>query len=504
VREGLKPGQQQRSGDLPRAPFWSRTLFGNGIWLSTNLVYWWYLKRCQREYARRGGTSPASAGRAASTQLRRQGHCVFPPDPAAASEIASRVAATVAAGHVTVTPGVEEWMVQVSESMSSVPDVLRLQRPDVVAALAAAYRAHFKIFSAEIYRLLPTTAAMQVSGLWHIDNYPPGVLKAKIYFLVSVFGVDLVCFTASPHSVKKVARYMVRKVGDLTWHYHAGIMTVPFQVAVRWRIPLIVWPEHYGELTGVFTLHDMVEFTKWVRQEHDMRGLEPEDIVVDPGSGITMADLEPYRFPTDEEIAQVGVRGIYVTNFLYWDDREQGELVLDKYNFEALTEKRDRTFKLFAKTDDHANDVHDYMKYLKFGYGGHRRREHRDPVRPHDAGRRHRDGARVRPRAPAEPRCLPALSGDDRSRVRRGGGADARCVDLAARRRALARAGLGGESCEGPGRRGGARAPGGRSHAGAAQSAALLQLGAAADPVELPDAADGRGQRLRGAVSAHD
>jgi len=30
---------------------------------------------------------------------------------------------------------------------------------------------------------------------------------------------------------------------------------------------------------------------------------------------------------------------------------------------------RDKTFSQFHKIDDHANDVHDYLKYLKFGYG---------------------------------------------------------------------------------------------------------------------------------------
>jgi N-acetyl sugar amidotransferase len=201
----------------------------------------------------------------------------------------------------------------------------------------------------------------------HVFNTAVGV--RNLANLVEQFGVDLIRFTANPHAVRKLARYMVRKVGDITWHYHAGIMTVPFQVAVSHRIPLIVWPEHYGELTGVFTLHDMVEFTKWVRQEHDMRGLEPEDIAADPASGVTMADLVPYQFPADDEIAAIGVRGIYVTNFLYWDEKQHGELVIDKYGFEPLEGPRDRTFKLFAKTDDHANDVHDYMKYLKFGYG---------------------------------------------------------------------------------------------------------------------------------------
>ncbi|MBI3087379.1 MAG: N-acetyl sugar amidotransferase [Candidatus Omnitrophica bacterium] len=187
--------------------------------------------------------------------------------------------------------------------------------------------------------------------------------------LVEQFNVDLLRFTANPESVRKIARYMVKKVGDLTWHYHAGIMTVPFQVSVKYQIPLIIWPEHYGELTGVFTLDDMVEFTKWVRQEHDMRGIEPEDIVKDPASGITWQDLYPYIYPTDEEIEQVGVRGIFLTNYIYWDAKAQAELVISRYKFQPLTRRRDRTFSLYSKTDDHANEVHDYMKYLKFGYG---------------------------------------------------------------------------------------------------------------------------------------
>ena len=39
------------------------------------------------------------------------------------------------------------------------------------------------------------------------------------------------------------------------------------------------------------------------------------------------------------------------------------------WDFSPISYKRDRTFNLYAKIDDHANDVHDYLKYLKFGYG---------------------------------------------------------------------------------------------------------------------------------------
>ena len=38
-------------------------------------------------------------------------------------------------------------------------------------------------------------------------------------------------------------------------------------------------------------------------------------------------------------------------------------------NFKSVRFKRERTFNLFSKIEDHANDIHDYLKYIKFGYG---------------------------------------------------------------------------------------------------------------------------------------
>ena len=37
----------------------------------------------------------------------------------------------------------------------------------------------------------------------------------------------------------KISRYMLKKVGDLTWHYHAGIRTVPMQIAVEKKFHLL-------------------------------------------------------------------------------------------------------------------------------------------------------------------------------------------------------------------------------------------------------------------------
>jgi N-acetyl sugar amidotransferase len=200
----------------------------------------------------------------------------------------------------------------------------------------------------------------------HGYNHPAGLRNLEN--LVTRSGCDMIRYNAGLDSIRRLSRLMLEKVGDLTWHYHAGIRTFPFQVAVQYNIPLIVWGEHgFAELTGIVSLEDFVEFTRWTRKEHDMRGFEPHDLV---GQGeVTERDIAPYVYPTDEQIEATDVRGIYLSNFFPWDAKEQAEAMIATWGFSPISYRRDRTFNLYAKIDDHANDVHDYLKYLKFGYG---------------------------------------------------------------------------------------------------------------------------------------
>jgi N-acetyl sugar amidotransferase len=200
----------------------------------------------------------------------------------------------------------------------------------------------------------------------HAYNTPAG--NRNLYNLVEKSGCDFVRYTAGLDSVRRISRYMLETVGDLTWHYHAGIRTYPIQVAVERNIPLIVWGEHgFAELTGIVSLEDFVEFTRWTRKEHDMRGYEPHDLI--GKGGITVQDIAPYIYPSDEDIARVGLRGIYLSNFFNWNGLNQAKQMMETFGFAPITYERERTFNLHSKIEDHANDVHDYLKYLKFGYG---------------------------------------------------------------------------------------------------------------------------------------
>jgi len=200
----------------------------------------------------------------------------------------------------------------------------------------------------------------------HVFNSPAGLINLEN--LVSKSGCDMVRYTSGTHGSRRISRFMLETVGDLTWHYHAGIYTYPIQVAVQYNIPFVMWGEHgFAELTGLVSLEDFVEFTRWSRKEHNLRGYEPHDLI--GKNGITVHDIAPYVYPTDEDIERVGVRGIYLSNFFPWEAKAQAERMISEWGFSPVSYERDRTFNLYAKIEDHANDVHDYLKYLKFGYG---------------------------------------------------------------------------------------------------------------------------------------
>lgn len=234
---------------------------------------------------------------------------------------------------------------------------------DCIIPISGGKDSHYQAYlMTQVYKMKPLFVAYN-------HGYNTKVGMKNLSNLIEKFGCDLLRYTTNPKTARKLSLYMLSKVGDITWHYHAGIMTFPIQTAVRYKIPLLIWGEH-GEafLHGMHNLDDNVEFTKKHRQEHLMRGFEPEDILDDPeNKDITRTDLAPFFYPSDEEIDSVGVRGIYLSNYDEWNAKSHAELMIKNYGFTTF-QKRECTFNLYEKVDDFLQDTHNYLKYLKFGY----------------------------------------------------------------------------------------------------------------------------------------
>jgi N-acetyl sugar amidotransferase len=182
------------------------------------------------------------------------------------------------------------------------------------------------------------------------------------------FDCDLMTLTVNPETVKKITRATMRKMGSIYWHCLAGQTVYPVQVAVKFKIPLIIWGAHQGvDQVGMFSHLDEVEMTRKYRKEHDLMGFEAEDLLDDDLDFIREEDIIQFKYPDDKEIEQVGVRGIYLNNYIRWDSKSQHEEMIRLYGYE--TAPLTRTFDTYNDIDcwNYA-DVHDYTKFVKHGY----------------------------------------------------------------------------------------------------------------------------------------
>jgi N-acetyl sugar amidotransferase len=214
---------------------------------------------------------------------------------------------------------------------------------------------------------------------YHGNNYLPEG-EYNLFRMREVFDCDHIVVRPGIDTLVKMNRLGFRVQGDMNWHAHCGIFTTPIQVAVRYKIPLILWGEHgFLDLGGMYSMNDFVEFTAKHRLEHSLRGFDWSDFT-DEGlerlgrpewkEGLRPKDLLWAQYPSDEEIASVGVRGIYLGNFVDWDGNRNAQVASELYGWKGAEQEFERTYRRVSNLDDmHENGIHDYLKFIKFGYG---------------------------------------------------------------------------------------------------------------------------------------
>jgi len=199
-------------------------------------------------------------------------------------------------------------------------------------------------------------------------HYNTQVGIRNLAYLRSLIGSDIMTMTVGPDRVKKITRETLRQRGSMYWHCLAGQTVFPVRIAVNFKIPLIIWGAHQGvDQVGMFSHLDEVEMTRKYRKEHDLMGLEAEDVLKNAET-LNEQDIASFIYPHDKEIESVGVRGIYLNNYIRWDTKQQHEDMMRKYGYESFSQQR--TFDAYNDVDCfHYSGLHDYIKFLKWGYG---------------------------------------------------------------------------------------------------------------------------------------
>ena len=193
---------------------------------------------------------------------------------------------------------------------------------------------------------------------WYNETGEQNLINA-----LETFNVDHLRFTPKRNTINKLAKKSLYSIGDACWHCHAGIGNFVLQTAIRYNIPLIVWGESTAEESGKATYYEPQKFDRlyFLKTSAKKTAEEMAD------NDISIKELNPYVIPSQKECDRVGIKGIYLGDYMFWDDERQTEFIRDTYGWQE--KDVEGTYKRYKSNGCVMTGVHDYMKFIKRGFG---------------------------------------------------------------------------------------------------------------------------------------
>ena len=181
-------------------------------------------------------------------------------------------------------------------------------------------------------------------------------------------GVDYVEMSPNPRIRAKLNRIGLTQVGDISWPEHVGIFTIPVRAAVQFNVPLLVWGENSQNEYGgpAAASENSILNRRWLEEFGGLLGMRVTDLLGQ--EGLEAKHLIPYTYPSDEELSRVGVTGLFLGHYIPWDGLSN-TLIAQANGFKTYDKVVEGSMVNYENLDNYQTGIHDYFKFLKFGFG---------------------------------------------------------------------------------------------------------------------------------------
>jgi N-acetyl sugar amidotransferase len=182
--------------------------------------------------------------------------------------------------------------------------------------------------------------------------------------------VDLIEFTTKRNTRKKLNKLGLETIGDISWPEHITIFTIPVIFAVKFNIKLIIWGENpQNEYGGPgSSIENNILDRNWLENFGGLIGLRESDITLLTDNNITDKDIIPYKYPNDDDIKRVGVTGLFLGYYFPWSGIGNA-IISESLGFTTYNKFVEGSACDYENLDNYQTGIHDYFKYLKFGFG---------------------------------------------------------------------------------------------------------------------------------------
>lgn len=185
---------------------------------------------------------------------------------------------------------------------------------------------------------------------------------------IKKLGIAYMKFKPDWQVVKKLMRESLERKGDIMWHSHCGIYAYPMHIAVKFKIPLIIWGEPTSEYVSYYSYEDDEQVDEKRFNRVVNLGINAEDMVGMLDGSVTLRDLFPYTYPNLKDLKDIGYRSICLGNYIPWDTKKQSELINKEIGWEGdYVEGIPYERYWYEKVEDAFQGIQDYLKWIKRG-----------------------------------------------------------------------------------------------------------------------------------------
>ena len=190
--------------------------------------------------------------------------------------------------------------------------------------------------------------------------------------LVEKLGVDHISITPDPETHRKLCKIMLVEHGNPFMAWIQGIFSGVTQVAVEKKIPLMFYGENGEAEYGGSTkgkASQSIESSEGVK----LRVKSSRPNWKDPENwheyGIPKNKLIPYIEPNDDEKKKVGVRRLFLGDYVPWNNNHNLHVALNIVGgFNLLDRRTVGTYTHGTSIDDDIDEIYLWLIWPKFGF----------------------------------------------------------------------------------------------------------------------------------------
>jgi N-acetyl sugar amidotransferase len=218
---------------------------------------------------------------------------------------------------------------------------------------------HYQTIKALEFGMNPLIVNIVPDKLSELGKYNKDNLKK--------LGVDTMEISLNPRIRHRINKFGLETVGDICWPEHITIFTIPKKISVNMNIPLLLYGECAENENGgpVEDQDRTILDRRWMEEYGGLLGLRTndlEDILQIPKEKLVL-----YTYPSKEELAEIGTTALFLGQFFPWDGHTNAKIAKEN-GFKTYNKDVEGSIVDYENLDNVYFRVHDYFKFLKYGY----------------------------------------------------------------------------------------------------------------------------------------